>query len=139
LRHCELYYGGSSYFSSAGTSNIYCGNASPTITDCKIASSLTDGIDLYNSTSTIERCTIEDCQGHAIRMDVESFPLFQGNVATGNGYNVITVRGGTLSKSGRWDLADLNYNLENDVVVPQGVHLSIDAGTPFDSKRTPPI
>lgn len=128
MQYCELYYGGSGYFSSAGNANLRCDNASPGITDCKIAYSKTDGINLYNSTSTIERCATENCTGHAIRMDVESFPFFQNNTASGNGYNVITVRGGTLSKSGRWDLADLHYNLENDVVVPEGIHLAIDAG-----------
>ncbi|HEQ60333.1 MAG TPA: right-handed parallel beta-helix repeat-containing protein, partial [Firmicutes bacterium] len=128
LQNCEISYGGSNYFSEAGVSSLRIQNASPSISDCQISSSLSDGINLYGSYATIERCLLSGCAGHAIRMDVASFPSFDANEATGNGYNVITIRPGTLSQSGRWDLADLAYNLEGDVVVPQGVHLAIDAG-----------
>jgi len=128
LQHCEISYGGSNYFSTAGVSSLRIQNASPSISDCRISSSLTDGINLYGSDATLERCLLSGCAGHAIRMDVASFPSFDGNEATGNGYNVITIRPGTLSQSGRWDLADLAYNLEEDVIVPEGVHLAIDAG-----------
>ncbi|MGC9327962.1 MAG: right-handed parallel beta-helix repeat-containing protein, partial [Candidatus Hinthialibacter sp.] len=128
MRHCDVSYGGSSYFSAAYDANIRIENAFPTITNCRISHSAHDGIGLFGSTSMIERNRIENCQNHAIRMDVLSFPWFDQNQAQGCQYDNITIRGGTLAASGRWDLADLDYNLEADVTVPESVHLVIDAG-----------
>ncbi|MBN2327472.1 MAG: carboxypeptidase regulatory-like domain-containing protein [Candidatus Omnitrophica bacterium] len=128
MRHCHVSYGGSSYFSAAYDANIRIENAFPTITNCRISQSAHDGVGLFGSTSIIERNLIENCQDHAIRMDVLSFPLFDQNQAQGCQYNNITIRGGTLASAGRWDLADLDYNLEADVTVAESIHLIIDAG-----------
>ncbi len=128
LKHCVVSYGGSNYFSNTGTANVRIDNASPAITDCVIQNSRTDGLALFQSTSIIERNRIENCQSYAIRMDVHSFPFFAQNQASGNSFNNITIRGGELSTSGRWGIANLDYNLEDDVTIPESVHLSIDAG-----------
>ncbi len=128
MEYCHFRFGGSYYYSTSNEACITCDNASPRFNNCYIYSSFNDGMNLFDSKATIERCIFEQCRSHAIRMDANSFPYFERNEAHQNKYNVITVRSGALSHSGRWDYADLDYNLEEDVTIAPGAHLSIDPG-----------
>lgn len=128
LQWCEISHGGSNYFSAAGGAMVAVSQSSPSILDCRILASKSDGIDLFLSNAILERNRIESGANHAIRMDVASFPLFDGNAADGNAFDTITIRSGEMTESGRWDPADMDYNLEGDVTVAESVHLTIDAG-----------
>lgn len=138
LQYCELNYGGSRYFSESGEAVLRISGSSPTIRDCRINFAKMDGINLYDSDVIIERCEITGCGENAIRMDGGCFPTFADNVATGNRYDVIAIRTGTLKQSGRWNRARLPYKLEADFTIPEGLHLAIDAGNTirFQSSST---
>lgn len=101
IDHAVIRYGGHDY-----RGNITLIGASPTIQN----SALTDGY-------------------HAIRADLESFPVLSNNTYSDNGINGFSYYGGTIDQDSTWDITDTSYFIDSDVYVAAGKTLTIEPGT----------
>jgi parallel beta-helix repeat protein len=89
-------------------------------------------IRMEGASPTIQNSAFADNLWYALSADVHSFPVLSNNSYLDNGGNGLEIRGGTLSveqaKGYRWSNTDIVYALTGDVVINNGIALSIDPG-----------
>ena len=123
ISHAEVRYGGYFYRSmiqaSGGTLNM---------SDSVIRDSASDGVRVIGSDPLLVNNSYRDNTSAAISMDLNSNPTITGVTVSGNGINGLQVDTGTLAKSLVWNDADIVYWLDDDVTVPLGLSLQVDAG-----------
>ncbi|MCD4742219.1 MAG: right-handed parallel beta-helix repeat-containing protein, partial [Desulfobacteraceae bacterium] len=144
LEYCKIEYGGQST-----DANLYMFNASPTIKNCEIASSIGHGIYLNTSSPNIENCTINNNQKDGIyaansssatiasnifsknaesciNLPPNSINNISGSVGIDNGKNYIKVRTGNIrSTNNIWRTQDLPYVVTGDIAIKHSSHQGI--------------
>lgn len=123
ISHAQIRYGGHFHGSM-----VFANGGSLTISDSIISDSSSDGIRAIGADPTLTNIEYRDNLGAAISMDLNSNPAISGVTVAGNGINGLEVDSGTLAKSLTWNDADIVYWLRDDVLVPDGITLQIDAG-----------
>ncbi|MFZ4857126.1 MAG: beta strand repeat-containing protein [Desulfuromonadaceae bacterium] len=140
LASCDINYAG---FSNSGfglhvyahsyweKTAIYIDSSAPTITNCQIKNSETDGISLYASNATLTNNTFENMGGYPVSFDTSnSFPITSGNATSGTGFNGIGLASGDITSSGTWNRPGVSfpYLTRGWITIPVGVVLTIDPG-----------
>ncbi len=129
LKHCQIRYGGTNFASATVDSMIRCEASSPTLSDCWIANSHTNGLSLITSRANVASVRFAANANYAAFMDLQSFPQFTAVSAESNQFDGILILNGTMNSSGRWDYAEIPYLIRNDVVIAPEAMLTIDPGT----------
>ena len=95
------------------------------IEECEFVGNESDDIECNDASPSIRACRFDGAADSIFLMGT-SFPRFSGDLESdGNG---IWVDGTTFSRSGAWEFAGIPYILHGDVVIPQGVTLSVEPG-----------
>jgi len=132
LNNCVIEYGGS------GSGNVYCYQASPTISNCTIRSSSSNGIYCFSGLPSVTGCTMTGNQASGVYAVSSSYPIISGNTISNSGsYPIrisadaakgvsrnscssnnktgVEIYGGTVSHDGTWSKQD--YVITSDVTV----------------------
>ena len=123
IDHLESHYGG--FFFGHSLQAI---DTDLAISNSTFAHSAADGPRLVGSDAVLTDNVFTDNVGAAVSMDLNSNPTISGVTISNNGINGLQVDTGTLGKSLTWDDPDIVYWLDDDVTVPVGLTLQIDAG-----------
>ncbi|MCA9190886.1 MAG: right-handed parallel beta-helix repeat-containing protein, partial [Planctomycetales bacterium] len=106
------------------------------ISNSIFANSASDGLRLEETDGQLIGNSFYDNADAAMSMDLNSNPSISGVSAVGNGLNVLQIDSGTLGKSLTWDDPDIVYWLHDDITVPLGMKLHIDAGQIVKPRHT---
>ncbi len=124
LSHTLVRYGGQ-FFSG---SQIEVNGGNLTLTDSTVSESATVGVRMVGSNSTLTNNSYVNNAVAGASMDLNSNPAISRVTVTGNGINGLQVDGGVLSRDLVWDNPDIVYWMTDDVTVPVGTTLQVDAG-----------
>ena len=123
INYLESHFGG--YFHGHSLEAI---DTDLIIANSTFADSGADGVRLKRTDATLTNNSFIDNNDAAISMDLSSNPNVSGVTVSGNGINGLQVDSGTLGKDLTWDDPDIVLWLNDDVNVPAGITLQIDAG-----------
>lgn len=73
--------------------------------------------ELHGASPTFNNCVFKNNAGHALTIDLSSFPHGSGNHAVNNGNDSILVPAGELTTSGVWDMTSIPYQLAGKVSI----------------------
>ena len=123
IQHAEFRFGGRG---SMGT--VFVNGGALNLTDSHVRNSSTAGVSISAATPTLSNLTIDNCRGAAIEADLGSDPAIQNVTLTDNSVNALSLESGVLPGDTNWNDPDVVYFLQDDVTVPSGATLTIDAG-----------
>ena len=123
ISHAQIRYGG--FFYGSMVQSV---GGDLTLLDSIISDSASDGVRVSGSDPTLSNNVYRNNTSAAISMDLNSNPTISGVTVSDNAINGLQVDAGTLEKSLTWDDPDIVYWLNDDVTVPSGTTLQIDAG-----------
>ncbi len=114
LNGCKIQYAG-----QINNRSVYIEQCDITVTGCTILDGQGDGIYVYDSTApSITGNQIENCSEYPISMFVNDIRhLGSNNDFTGNGFEVIECRSGTLTSSGTWQDCGVPYYLTGNLTI----------------------
>lgn len=115
LDQVEVRFGGAG--SSASVVTLTSGLS---LTNSVIRNSSTAGLRIANSSPTLTNNVFTNNGSSAVSMDIASNPAISGVTVSNNGWNGLTVDGGTLPGNRQWDDPDMVYRVGGDVTVPTG-------------------
>ena len=124
LAHCVVEFGG-----GFRNQQIAIEKASPTLTNLSINHGRVHGLSISGADPTLEGCQFNNNAGYSLVVDVFAFPHLANSSAAGNGHNAIGRSGGTLTASGLWVHDSIPYTIIDDIVVAEGLSLTIESGT----------
>lgn len=146
LSQCSISYAGNyrggngygSYHSRYPMGAVYIDSSSPTVSDCTISESQTNGIEVYGGAATIRNNTFVSVGAPAYDVYYsipDTFPVISGNTGVGSGSLGVGVPGGTMAASGKWPIAgpDFPYYLTADLSLDVAATLTIDPGVVVQS------
>lgn len=146
LDRCVFSYGGNyrggngfgSYHSLYPLATIFVDTSAPTITNCSISYSQTNGLEEYGGGATIRGNTFANVGGtsYDVYYSVpDTFPTISENSGSGTGYPGVGVAGGTMAVGGSWPIAGaaFPYFLTNDLTVKAGATLTVNPGVTVQS------
>ena len=123
ISHAQVRYGGH-FFGS----QIEVNGGDLTLSDSTISHSETNGVRIVDSDSLLTGNTYSNNNGAAISMNLNSNPTISGVDVSGNGINGLQVDTGTLVKNLTWNNPDIVYRPNDNITVPAGITLTINAG-----------
>jgi parallel beta-helix repeat protein len=123
LEHTDIKYGG--HFFGA---MVQAFSSTFTLANSRLSNSALDALRVGSADPTISNNTFLNNADAAISMDLNSNPSIAGVTLSGNGINGLQVDSGSLGKDLVWDDPDIVYWLHDDVTVPMGLSLQVDAG-----------
>jgi parallel beta-helix repeat protein len=127
LDHVQVFYGG--YSGTDGAEVSASNGASPTISNSAIEQSNGDGLYLDDGDrAVVENCAFAGNTGYAVSTSADNASLISGT-SVAAGQTGIEVRGNAISHDGTWQAQSAPFQLNNGVVLNEGVSLHIAPGT----------
>ena len=97
--------------------------------------SFTAGMRISSANPLLDSSTFQNNNGVAISIDLASNPATGTLTASGDSVNAVVADSGTLAADLAWTGQGLPYSLAGTVTIPQGVTLTIGAGTAFAGQK----
>lgn len=137
IQNAEFRFAGGSSFGifngSWREALLYIDKSAPTIVNSLFADSGGNGIELYQSRSSIRDCRFVNVRaiGSPIALGtLDTYPILRDNHAEGTGQLGVSVPNGTMTAQGRWTRpgVDFPYFPQGDLTIAEEGELSLDAG-----------
>lgn len=119
-------YGGDRTFGVQGAVEVDQGEL--TFAGGSVNNSDSAGIRIWSATPSIDGLSFDSNWYGGIQINVDANPSVSNVAFSNNGTNGVAVDGGTLTVPGFWDDPDAVYRLTGDVVVPDGLTLTVAGG-----------